>query len=107
MEAVGGVEGHFDDFDVVDLGAYAVHAVGWGAGEDFVFAWYAEASEESIDGFVRAYAAEHVFWEEGLGGVVVGVSEVAEKLLELNLVTVMVRLGFSRWNALNWTHGSG
>ena len=76
MEVVGGVEGHFDDADVVDLGGHGVHAVGGWAGEDFVAARDAEGAEEGVDCFVAAYADEEVGGGEILFRVDVGVAEV-------------------------------
>jgi len=63
------------------LRGYAVHSVGWWAGEDLVAAGDAETADQGVDGFVGADAYEEVFGGEGFGSVCVGVAEVAEELL--------------------------
>ena len=79
-EGVAGVQGDFDDPDVVHLRRDRVHAVGGWAGEDFVAARGAEGAEQGVDCFVAAYAYEEVGGGEGFGGVGVGVAEVDEGL---------------------------
>jgi hypothetical protein len=67
-----------------------VHPVGGRADQDAILAWHAEGAEEGVDGFIGADADEEVGRGEGLGGVGVGVAEVAEELLEVVLVGVWV-----------------
>jgi hypothetical protein len=71
------------------LCGHAVHAVGRRADENLFAAGNAEGTDEGINGFVRADADEEVVGGEGLGGVGVGIAEVAELLFELYLMTML------------------
>ena len=79
-----------NEADVVDGGGDGVHAVRRGADENGVAAGDAEAAQQGVDGLVAADADEQVIRRDGARRVVVGVSEVAEELLELALVRVRV-----------------
>ena len=82
----GSLKRDFHEGDIIDLGGDAVHAVGGRAGEDLVLSGDAEGAEEGVDGFIGANAYKEVVGGEGLRGVSVRVAEVAEVLLEFDLV---------------------
>lgn len=92
LEGVGCVQGHFDYLDVVGLGRDGVHAVGWRAGQDLVFAGGAEGTEEGVDGFITADADEKVVRGQGFLCVGFGVAQVAEELFKRHLVRVRISI---------------
>ena len=57
---VGGREWYGAVFDIVDVCAYAIHAVGGLDGYDVVCAWLAEDAVYEVDGFVAAVAEKDV-----------------------------------------------
>jgi hypothetical protein len=84
----------------------AIHAVCGRTCEDLLFAGYAEGADKGVDGFIGADADEEVGGCDGLGGVGVGVAEVAEELLEFFLVAIRM-LVYLESNILACTYGSG
>ena len=53
-------------FHIVDVGTYAIHAVGGFDGHHIIYLGFGEATIHEVDGFVAAIAEEDIFCRNAL-----------------------------------------